>query len=89
MILGANGIYFLIMTIFGFTYQKTEIAMFLLVLVIYVGSFQFLFRLGSPRTSEPDGKGQLLDPGLDLVIFLVFLVKFRIFEAVFLIKWQE
>ena len=66
MILGANGIYFLVMTLFGFIYQTTQIAMFLLVLVIYIGSFQFLFRLGTPKTSEPDGKGQLLDPGLDL-----------------------
>ena len=66
MILGANGIYFLAMTILGASYQSTEIAMFLLVLLIYVGSFQFLFRLGTPKTSEPDGKGQLLDPGLDL-----------------------
>ena len=66
MILGANGIYFLMMTILGATYQTTEISMFFVVLAIYVGSFQFLFRLGSPKTSEPDGKGQLLDPGLDL-----------------------
>jgi len=66
MILGANGIYFLIMTILGATYQSTEISMFLLVLLIYVGCFQFLFRCGTPKTSEPDGKGQLIDPGLDL-----------------------
>lgn len=66
MILGANGIYFLVMTLLGATYQSTEIAMFLVCLVIYIGSFQFLFRLGTPKTSEPDGKGQLLDPGLDL-----------------------
>ena len=66
MILGANGIYFLIMTILGATYQSTEISMFLLVLLIYVGCFQFLFRCGTPKTSKPDGKGQLIDPGLDL-----------------------
>lgn len=66
MILGANGIYFLIMTIIGAAYQTTEISMFLLALLVYVGSFQFLFRLGTPKTSEPDGKGQLQDPGLDL-----------------------
>ena len=57
MILGANGIYFLIMTIIGAAYQTTEISMFLLALLVYVGSFQFLFRLGTPKTSEPDGKG--------------------------------
>lgn len=66
MILGANGIYFLIMTLLGSSYQTTEISMFLLVLVIYVSAFQFLLRLGTPKTSEPNGKGQLLDPGLDL-----------------------
>ena len=58
MILGANGIYFLVMTIMGAAYQTTEISMFLLALLVYVGSFQFLFRLGTPKTSEPDGKGQ-------------------------------
>ena len=66
MILGANGIYFLIMTILGATYQSTEISMLLLALLIYVGCFQFLFRCGTPKTSKPNGKGQLIDPGLDL-----------------------
>lgn len=66
MILGANGIYFLIMTLLGSPYQSTEIIMFLVALAIYVGCFQFLLRLGTPKTSEPDGKGTLLDPGLDL-----------------------
>lgn len=66
MILGANGIYFCIMTILGAAYSSTEIIWFLVALTIYVGSFQFLFRLGTPKTSEPDGKGQLIDPGLDL-----------------------
>jgi len=66
MILGANGIYFCIMTILGAAYSSTEIIWFLVALAVYVGSFQFLFRLGTPKTSEPDGKGQLIDPGLDL-----------------------
>ena len=66
IILGANGIYFLIMTILGAAYQNTEIFMFLLALFIYVGCFQFLFRCGTPKTSKPNGKGQLIDPGLDL-----------------------
>merc|ERR1712026_557977 len=64
MILGANGIYFCIMTILGAAYSSTEIIWFLVALAVYVGSFQFLFRLGTPKTSEPDGKGQLIDPGL-------------------------
>jgi len=66
MILGANGIFFLMMTILGANYYSTEIAMFIVSLIIYVGCFQFLFRLGTPKTTEPEGKGQLLDPGLDL-----------------------
>ena len=68
MILEANGIYFLIMTILGATYQSTEISMLLLVLLVYVGCFQFLSRCGTPKTSKPYGKGQLIDPGLDLNI---------------------
>jgi len=32
----------------------------------YVGCFQFLFKLGNPKYTEPEGKGQLIDPGLDL-----------------------
>ena len=34
--------------------------------IVYVGCFQFLFKLGNPKTTEPEGKGQLIDPGLDL-----------------------
>jgi len=66
MILGANGIFFLMMTILGANYYRTEIAMFFVSLIVYVGCFQFLFKLGTPKTTEPEGKGQLLDPGLDL-----------------------
>ena len=66
MIMGANGIYFLCMTLLGAQYHTLEIGMFLICLLLYVGGFQFLFRLGTPKTSEPEGKGQLLDPGLDL-----------------------
>jgi hypothetical protein len=66
MILGANGIYFLMMTLLGASYHTTELVMFVISLLIYVASFQFIFRLGTPKTTEPDGKGQLLDPGLDL-----------------------
>ncbi len=66
MILGANGIYFTMMTLLGASYQSTEIMMFLLSLAIYVCSFQFIFRFGTPKTTEPNGQGQLIDPGLDL-----------------------
>merc|ERR1712029_572066 len=48
MILGANGIYFLGVTILGAQYFTLDIVMFLLCLALYVGAFQFLFRLGSP-----------------------------------------
>ena len=66
MILGSNGIYFLIMTLLGAAYQTTEITMFVMAFIVYIGCFQCLYRFGSPKTTEPDGKGQLLDPGLDL-----------------------
>jgi hypothetical protein len=58
MILGANGGYFLAMTLLGATYHTTEIVCFLLAFVVYIGCFQFMFRLGRPKTSEPDGKGE-------------------------------
>jgi hypothetical protein len=45
------------MTLLGATYQKTEIICFLISTTIYIGCFQFMFRLGKPKTSEPDGKG--------------------------------
>merc|ERR1739844_577575 len=66
MILGSNGIFFLMMTILGANYFKTEIVMFFVAFIVYVGCFQFLFKLGNPKTTEPEGKGQLIDPGLDL-----------------------
>ncbi len=59
MILGANGGYFLAMTLLGATYHTTEVVCFLLAAAIYVGCFQFMYRLGSPKTSEPDGKGKI------------------------------
>ena len=65
MILGSNGIYFVVMTLLGAQYRwMPEIAMFVISFILYIGGFQFLFRLGTPKTTEPDGKGQLLDPGL-------------------------
>jgi len=66
MILGSNGIFFLMMTTLGANYFKTEIVMFFVAFIVYVGCFQFLFKLGNPKYTEPEGKGQLLDPGLDL-----------------------
>merc|ERR1711994_671569 len=67
MILGSNGIFFLMMTILGANYFKTEIVMFFVAfIIVYIGCFQFLFKLGNPKYTEPEGKGQLIDPGLDL-----------------------
>ena len=68
IILGVNGITFLIMKIqfASFLQSSTEIGMLLLLLLFYFGCFQYLFQLGTPKTSEPDGKGQLIEPGLDL-----------------------
>jgi len=65
MILGSNGIFFLMMTILGANYFKTEIVMFFVAFIVYIGCFQFLFKLGNPKYTEPEGKGQLIDPGLD------------------------
>jgi len=66
MILGSTGIFFLMMTILGANYFKTEIVMFFVAFIVYVGCFQFLFKLGYPKTTGPEGKGQLINPGLDL-----------------------
>ena len=63
MILGANGIYFTGMVLEGAQYHGFEILMFLLCAAIYIGSYQFLARVGMPKVSS---SGQLLDPGLDL-----------------------
>ena len=72
MIFGAHGIYGLII-LFDF-YQSTEISMallwpllpFILESLIYFRCFRILSRFGTPKTSEPNGKGQLIKPGLDL-----------------------
>ena len=34
--------------------------------LIYIQCFRVLSEMGTPETSEPDGKGRLIDPGLDL-----------------------
>ena len=71
---GANGGYFLAMTLLGATYHKTEIGCFVLSSLIYIACFQFMFRLGKPKTSEPDGKGvQLI-----LVLVTTQIVKLKI-----------
>lgn len=56
MILGANGIYFTGMTLLGATYHAFEIAMFLLCAVIYIASYQFFARTGTPKLTD---KGQV------------------------------
>ena len=57
MILGANGAYLLLTGLMGANWGTTEIICSLLAVAIYFGCFQFMFRLGKPKTSEPDGKG--------------------------------
>jgi len=67
MIMGANAIYFLGMTLMGANYFTTEVVMFVVCAVIYVGSYQFMARLGAPNYATPDNPNStLLDPGLDL-----------------------
>ena len=75
MIWGANGISFLIKIIQGASLSSQisimallqyYIVPLILLSMIYSGCLQFLSKMGTPRTSEPDGKGQLIDPGHDL-----------------------
>ena len=63
MILGANGIYFLGMTLVGASYFSTEISMFVLSSLVYIACYQFFSRTGTPLL---DAKGGVIDPGLDL-----------------------
>jgi len=63
MILGANGIYFTIMTLLGRNYFTFEITMFVLSAVVYICSFQFMRSMGNPKLAD---NGQVLDPGVDL-----------------------
>jgi len=63
MILGANGIYFMLMTILGRSYFTFDITMFIVCGLLYTVCFQLLSYMGKPKTT-PDG--QLLDPGVDL-----------------------
>ncbi len=56
MILGANGIYFTGMTLEGAPYTGTEITLFLVAAAIYIASYQFLARTGTPTVGE---KGQV------------------------------
>lgn len=50
----------------GSNYSTTEFVCLVLSAMVYFGCYQFMNRLGRPTTSEPDGKGALLDSGLDL-----------------------
>jgi len=64
MILGVNGIYFVIMMLFGRSFYTLEITMFLVSALAYTCSFQFMRSIGHPKFAESGG--QLLDPGVDL-----------------------
>ena len=63
MILGVNGIFFVVMMLFGRTFFALEISMFLVCALAYICSFQFMRSMGHPKFTE---SGQLLDPGVDL-----------------------
>jgi hypothetical protein len=66
MILAANGAYLILTALIGANYSTADIVCLLISIGVYFGSFQFMNKLGRPTTTEPDGKGALLDPGLDL-----------------------
>jgi len=63
MILGANGLYFCVMTLLGRSYFSFDIGMFALCCVIYISCYQILSYMGKPKTTP---EGQLLDCGIDL-----------------------
>ncbi len=63
MIFGANGIFFLVNTLFGYHYATFDIVMFVICFLFYIGAFQFMRSMGSPKLAD---NGQVLDPGVDL-----------------------
>eukprot|EP00096_Caligus_rogercresseyi_P012553 TRINITY_DN5300_c0_g1_i1.p1 TRINITY_DN5300_c0_g1~~TRINITY_DN5300_c0_g1_i1.p1 ORF type:complete len:182 (-),score=62.71 TRINITY_DN5300_c0_g1_i1:1162-1707(-) len=65
IILGSNGLYFLVMTLLGASYSLTEILLFILSSTLYIGGYQFFSYFGSPTLAE---NGAVLDTGLDLNI---------------------
>ena len=62
MILGANGLYFTTMTLFGRNYFTFDICMFIVSSLIYICCFQMMRFMGK---STVDGSGAP-SPGLDL-----------------------
>nr|ACO15035.1 Transmembrane protein 208 [Caligus clemensi] len=65
IILGSNGMYFLIMTLLGPRYGYTEILCFLLSASLCISGYQFFSYFGSPTLAE---NGSVLDTGIDLNI---------------------
>ena len=62
MILGANGLYFTIMTLFGRNYFTFDISMFIVSSLIYICCFQFMRSMGQATV----GEGGAASPGMDL-----------------------
>lgn len=63
MIFGANGIFFLVNTLFGHQYLAFDFTMFAITFIAYIGSFQFMRSMGNPKMAD---NGQVLDSGVDL-----------------------
>jgi len=64
MIMGANGLYFLTMTLLGRNYFTFDISMFVISAILYIGCFQMMRYMGKPLISESGATS----PGMDLNI---------------------
>lgn len=63
MILGANGLYFITMNLFGQSFFTFDIVMFVISAISFIGCFQFMRFMARPNTM-PDGT--VVGPGTDL-----------------------
>merc|ERR1712080_545519 len=63
MILGANGLFFVTMTVLGRSFFPFDIAMFIVSAISYIGCFQFMRFMAKPSLT-PDGS--VLSAGTDL-----------------------
>jgi len=63
MILGANGLFFVTMTVLGRNYYTFDIAMFIISAISFIGCFQFMRFMARPPTTAD---GTVVGPGTDL-----------------------
>ncbi len=81
MILGANGIYFTGMTLEGAEYHGTEITMFLVAAVVYIGCYQFLARMGTPTFTDKGQVREYLRTNHDGSFYLSIVILFSVSGA--------